>query len=135
MHASKVREAGVARSRAQQPTRLRNESERSADGPSRAARPGPTVPGASKAAKAVITAMQTYGTILVDNGSPFFFQGEVNAKWMQTPRTSNRSSKSRRAPSKSAKSLRSSRKRSVRAAVSVMVAQQSPGGVAFGGVG
>ena len=43
--------------------------------------PGVTVKNASKAALAVITAMQTYGMILADNGSPFFFQGEVNPKW------------------------------------------------------
>jgi len=39
------------------------------------------VKNASKAAQAVITAMQTYGMILADNGSPFFFQGEVNSQW------------------------------------------------------
>jgi len=43
--------------------------------------PGVTVTGASKAALAVIKAMQTYGMILADNGSPFFFQGEVSSKW------------------------------------------------------
>src|SRR5450432_3566677 len=42
---------------------------------------GVTVKNPSKAALAVITAMQTYGMILADNGSPFFFQGEVNPKW------------------------------------------------------
>jgi hypothetical protein len=43
--------------------------------------PGVTVKNASKAAQAVITAMQTYGMILADNGSPFFFQGEVSSHW------------------------------------------------------
>ena len=43
--------------------------------------PGVTVKNASKAALAVITAMQTYGMILADNGSPFFFQGEASTSW------------------------------------------------------
>ena len=46
--------------------------------------PGVTVKNASKAAQAVITAMQTYGMILADNGSPFFFQGEVSSHWDDT---------------------------------------------------
>ncbi len=32
-------------------------------------------------ARAVIRAMQTYGLVLADNGSPWFFQGERNAHW------------------------------------------------------
>jgi hypothetical protein len=43
--------------------------------------PGVTVTNPSKAALAVITAMQTYGMILADNGSPFYFQGESSAQW------------------------------------------------------
>jgi hypothetical protein len=42
---------------------------------------GVTVTNPSKAALAVITAMQTYGMILADNGSPFYFQGESSAQW------------------------------------------------------
>jgi len=46
---------------------------------------GVTIPaGASSIAKAVITAMQTYGMILADNGSSFFFQGESTDKWDDT---------------------------------------------------
>ena len=37
--------------------------------------------GASTVAKAVITAMQTYGMILADNGSSFYFQGESTDMW------------------------------------------------------
>lgn len=37
--------------------------------------------GASSVAKAVITAMQTYGMILADNGSSFYFQGESSGMW------------------------------------------------------
>ncbi len=40
--------------------------------------------GASTVAKAVITAMQTYGMILADNGSSFFFQGESTDMWDDT---------------------------------------------------
>lgn len=43
--------------------------------------PGVTVNNPSKAALAVISAMQTYGMILADNGSPFFFQGEDSDRW------------------------------------------------------
>jgi hypothetical protein len=43
--------------------------------------PGVTVKNASPAALAVVTAMQTYGMILADNGSSFYFQGEVSADW------------------------------------------------------
>jgi hypothetical protein len=42
---------------------------------------GVTVTNPSKAALAVITAMQTYGMILADNGSPFYFQGESSGQW------------------------------------------------------
>jgi hypothetical protein len=37
--------------------------------------------GFSDQAKAVITAMKTYGLVLADNGSPWYFQGERNANW------------------------------------------------------
>jgi hypothetical protein len=37
--------------------------------------------GLSKETKAVVKAMQTYGLVLADNGSPWFFQGEKNAHW------------------------------------------------------
>jgi hypothetical protein len=30
---------------------------------------------------AVVRAMKTYGLVLADNGSPWFFQGEQNAHW------------------------------------------------------
>jgi len=40
--------------------------------------------GASPIAKAVISAMQTYGMILADNGSSFFFQGESTDQWDDT---------------------------------------------------
>ena len=32
-------------------------------------------------ARAVVQAMKTYGLVLADNGSPWFFQGEQNARW------------------------------------------------------
>ena len=32
-------------------------------------------------ARAVVKAMKTYGLVLADNGSPWFFQGEQNARW------------------------------------------------------
>jgi hypothetical protein len=32
-------------------------------------------------AMAVVRAMKTYGLVLADNGSPWFFQGEQNARW------------------------------------------------------
>jgi hypothetical protein len=32
-------------------------------------------------ARAVVRAMKTYGLVLADNGSPWYFQGERNAKW------------------------------------------------------
>ena len=37
--------------------------------------------GFSSGAKAVIRAMKTYGLVLADNGSPWFFQGEQNRHW------------------------------------------------------
>ena len=37
--------------------------------------------GFSAGAKAVIRAMKTYGLVLADNGSPWYFQGEQNAHW------------------------------------------------------
>jgi hypothetical protein len=43
---------------------------------------GVTAKNASVAAQAVITAMQTYGLILADNGSSFYFQGEASSDWV-----------------------------------------------------
>jgi hypothetical protein len=37
--------------------------------------------GFGKTARAVVQAMKTYGLVLADNGSPWFFQGEQNAHW------------------------------------------------------
>jgi hypothetical protein len=37
--------------------------------------------GFSGGAKAVIRAMKTYGLVLADNGSPWYFQGEQNMHW------------------------------------------------------
>lgn len=37
--------------------------------------------GLSPEAKRVVEAMKTYGLVLADNGSPWFFQGEQNAAW------------------------------------------------------
>jgi hypothetical protein len=37
--------------------------------------------GFSKQAMAVVRAMKTYGLVLADNGSPWYFQGEQNAHW------------------------------------------------------
>ena len=37
--------------------------------------------GLSPAAQSVVLAMKTYGLVLADNGSPWFFQGEQNAAW------------------------------------------------------
>ena len=37
----------------------------------------------SKRARVVLTAMQTYGLVLADNGSAWYFQGERTAKWPQ----------------------------------------------------
>ncbi len=33
------------------------------------------------AAREVIRAMKTYGLVLADNGSPWFFQGERHGRW------------------------------------------------------
>jgi hypothetical protein len=37
--------------------------------------------GFSHRAKVVLTAMKTYGLVLADNGSPWYFQGERNSHW------------------------------------------------------
>lgn len=37
--------------------------------------------GFGKAARAVVHAMKTYGLVLADNGSPWYFQGEQNRHW------------------------------------------------------
>jgi hypothetical protein len=37
--------------------------------------------GMGPKAMAVVKAMKTYGLVLADNGSPWYFQGEQNAKW------------------------------------------------------
>jgi hypothetical protein len=37
--------------------------------------------GYSRAARVVIKAMKSYGLILADNGSPWYFQGEASPKW------------------------------------------------------
>lgn len=37
--------------------------------------------GFSPSARAVIRAMKTYGLVLADNGSPWYFQGEQHARW------------------------------------------------------
>jgi hypothetical protein len=37
--------------------------------------------GFSEQAQSVVAAMKKYGLVLADNGSPWFFQGEQNAKW------------------------------------------------------
>jgi hypothetical protein len=37
--------------------------------------------GMSPYAVAVVEAMKTYGLVLADNGSPWYFQGERNARW------------------------------------------------------
>lgn len=37
--------------------------------------------GYSRDAKVVIRAMKKYGLVLADNGSPWFFQGEADARW------------------------------------------------------
>jgi len=43
--------------------------------------PGFGTDGYGRYARRVIRAMQTYGLVLADNGSPWFFQGEQNANW------------------------------------------------------
>ncbi len=44
-------------------------------------RPGFSAKGYGAGARAVVRAMKTYGLVLADNGSPWFFQGERNAHW------------------------------------------------------
>ena len=44
-------------------------------------RAGFNASGFSARARVVITAMKTYGLVLADNGSPWFFTGERNANW------------------------------------------------------
>lgn len=47
-------------------------------------RAGFSTRGFSPYAVAVITAMKRHGLVLADNGSPWFFQGEQNARWPAT---------------------------------------------------
>ncbi len=44
-------------------------------------RPSWSASGLSVHAQRVVRAMKTYGLVLADNGSPWFFQGEQNAAW------------------------------------------------------
>jgi hypothetical protein len=44
-------------------------------------RPSFPTKGFGRDAKVVIAAMKTYGLVLADNGSPWYFQGERNAHW------------------------------------------------------
>lgn len=44
-------------------------------------RAGWSAAGLSPYAQRVVRAMKTYGLVLADNGSPWFFQGEQHAKW------------------------------------------------------
>ena len=37
--------------------------------------------GLSPYAQRVVAAMKTYGLVLADNGSPWYFQGEQHRKW------------------------------------------------------
>ena len=37
--------------------------------------------GLRRTPRAVVRAMKTHGLVLADNGSPWFFQGERNARW------------------------------------------------------
>jgi hypothetical protein len=39
--------------------------------------------GYSARTRTVLTAMKTYGLVLADNGSPWYFQGERTARWPQ----------------------------------------------------
>jgi hypothetical protein len=39
------------------------------------------VSGMSQTARVIAQAMKTYGMILADNGSDFYFQGEPDARW------------------------------------------------------
>lgn len=44
-------------------------------------KPGFTPAGFGPGARVVVRAMKTYGLVLADNGSPWYFQGEQHAKW------------------------------------------------------
>jgi hypothetical protein len=44
-------------------------------------KPGFSTAGFGRDARVVIRAMKTYGLVLADNGSPWYFQGERHAKW------------------------------------------------------
>jgi hypothetical protein len=44
-------------------------------------KPGFSTDGFGPAAREVIRAMKTYGLVLADNGSPWYFQGEQHGKW------------------------------------------------------
>jgi hypothetical protein len=44
-------------------------------------RPTFSAAGYGREARVVIAAMKRYGLVLADNGSPWFFQGEQNARW------------------------------------------------------
>ena len=44
-------------------------------------KPGFSTRGYSAYAVTVIKAMKTYGLVLADNGSPWYFQGEQNGHW------------------------------------------------------
>ena len=44
-------------------------------------KPGFSTAGLSPYTVAVVEAMKTYGLVLADNGSPWYFQGEQNARW------------------------------------------------------
>ncbi len=46
-------------------------------------KPSFSAAGYGAAARAVIRAMKTYGLVLADNGSPWYFQGEQNARWSE----------------------------------------------------
>ena len=46
-------------------------------------KPSFSAEGYGAAARAVIRAMKTYGLVLADNGSPWYFQGEQNARWSE----------------------------------------------------
>lgn len=43
--------------------------------------PGFSARGFSAAGRSVVRAMKTYGLVLADNGSPWYFQGEQNRRW------------------------------------------------------
>jgi hypothetical protein len=42
---------------------------------------GFSMAGYSRPAKVVLRAMKTYGLILADNGSPWYFQGDASKRW------------------------------------------------------